>query len=61
MAFSSLLFIVGFLPILLTCYSFAPPRMRNIIALIGSYFFYAWGEPIFAFVLFGSSIIRLVA
>lgn len=57
MVFSSLLFIVGFLPILLTCYYLAPPRMRNIIALIGSYFFYAWGEPIFAFVLFGSSII----
>lgn len=51
MVFSSLLFIFGFLPIFLTCYYAVPSRFRNIIALSGSYFFYAWGEPVFVFAL----------
>lgn len=56
MVFSSLLFIVGFLPIFLLCYYAVPRCLKNTVALIGSYFFYAWGEPIFAVLLFVSSI-----
>jgi alginate O-acetyltransferase complex protein AlgI len=57
MVFSSLLFLFGFLPIFLLCYYFIPGRWKNSVALFGSYFFYAWGEPVFAIILFGSSII----
>jgi len=57
MIFSSLFFIFGFLPIFLICYYVTPRRYRNFVALIASYFFYAWGEPKFIFILFASSVI----
>ena len=60
MVFSSLLFLFGFLPIFLLCYYLVPNRWKNSVALFGSYFFYAWGEPVFAIILFGSSIIDYV-
>ena len=60
MVFSSLLFLFGFLPLFLFCYYLAPDRLKNGVALFGSYFFYAWGEPIFAIILFGSSAIDYV-
>jgi alginate O-acetyltransferase complex protein AlgI len=39
----------------LACYYIAPKGWRNAIALSGSLFFYAWGEPVFVFVLSGLS------
>ena len=56
MVFSSLIFLFGFLPAFLTLYFLTPVRYRNVTALIGSYFFYAWGAPRFAFVLLASSV-----
>jgi alginate O-acetyltransferase complex protein AlgI len=53
--FSSLLFLVGFLPVFLVLYYAAPVRFRNHVALVASYAFYAWGAPRFVFVLFLSS------
>ncbi len=60
MVFSSLLFIFGFLPVFLLCYYLVPKHWKNSVALLGSYFFYAWGEPVFAMILFGSSILDYI-
>ena len=47
MVFSSIPFIFYYLPLLLVCYYLIPARfrvVRNSILLVGSLFFYAWGE-----------------
>lgn len=44
LVFSSLIFLFGFLPVLLALYFVAPRSWRNAILLLGSLFFYAWGE-----------------
>jgi len=51
MVFSSLLFLVVFLPIMLLLYYASPGAMRNAVLLIGSLLFYAWGEPIYIVLL----------
>lgn len=51
MVFSSLLFIVIFLPIVLLLYYISPSRIRNFILLISSFVFYAWGEPVYILLL----------
>ena len=46
MVFSSLLFIFVFLPVTLLLQHFMPNvRLKNIVVLIASVIFYAWGEP----------------
>ena len=57
MVFSSFLFLFIFLPTFLVVYYVAPDRLRNCVALAGSYLFYAWGAPRFALVLLASSAI----
>lgn len=55
MVFSSLLFIIVFLPIVLFLYYISPHQIRNFILLIASLFFYAWGEPIYILLLLAST------
>ncbi len=55
MAFSSILFLFGFLPLVLGVYYLVPDRFRNAVALVASLTFYAWGAPQFVLVLIGSS------
>lgn len=57
MVFSSLIFIFCFLPIFFTVYYLAPARLKNMVILLGSVFFYAWGAPRFIFVLLGTTVI----
>lgn len=45
MVFSSVTFLFFFLPALLFVYYFADERFRNLLLLMASLFFYAWGEP----------------
>lgn len=47
MLFSSLTFLFKFLPVTLALYYLVPQRFRNIIMLIASLIFYAWGEPVY--------------
>ena len=55
MVFSSLLFVLAFLPANLICYFTAKSiRTRNIILLLFSLVFYAWGEPAYIFLLLAS-------
>jgi alginate O-acetyltransferase complex protein AlgI len=65
MVFSSLIFLYAFLPVFITLYYWAPVKARNSVALLGSLFFYTWGEPRFAGILvlsglFGYGISRLL-
>ena len=46
MIFSSLLFLFRFLPAVLVLYYLAPRPLRNLVLLLCSLVFYAWGEPV---------------
>lgn len=56
MVFSSALFVFYFLPAFLLAYLATPPPYRNRAALAGSLAFYAWGAPLFIFVLIASTL-----
>lgn len=45
MVFSSLTFLYYFLPVLIIVYVVAPKRLKNVVLLVSSIIFYAWGEP----------------
>ena len=47
MLFSSITFLYRFLPCTLLLYFTAPSRMKNLVLLLSSLFFYGWGEPRF--------------
>lgn len=52
MVFSSLFFLYLFLPLNLVVYYFAKStKARNIVMLIFSLIFYAWGEPLYVLLL----------
>lgn len=57
MVFSSNLFLLLFLPVFLLVYFLLPYRFKNWWALVGSAAFYAWGAPVFVFVLFSSILL----
>jgi len=51
MVFSSIVFLLYFLPVFLFCYFFVDKKFKNAVLLIFSIFFYAWGAPKFIFVI----------
>jgi len=52
MVFSSMTFVPLFLPLVLILYfTFRSPRARNMVLLLFSLLFYAWGEPKWIFVM----------
>lgn len=57
MVFSSLLFLFRFLPAILLVYYIVPHRFRNLVLLIFSLAFYAWGEPIYIILMLASILI----
>lgn len=60
MVFSSVIFLFRFLPLFFLCYYAAPERMKNIILLLGSLYFYAWGEPVYIGLMFFSILVDYV-
>jgi alginate O-acetyltransferase complex protein AlgI len=54
MVFSSTVFLFLFLPITLLLVYASKNEFRNVLLLIASLFFYAWGETMFVFVMLGS-------
>lgn len=60
MVFSSMLFLWLFLPIILFLYYISGAKFKNIILLIGSLIFYAWGEPKYIIVMLISIIINYI-
>jgi alginate O-acetyltransferase complex protein AlgI len=57
MVFSSITFLVYFLPLFLLSYHLTPNKFKNACILIFSIFFYAWGGPKFIFVILGTTFI----
>lgn len=55
MVFSSTVFLFAFFPAFLVIYFSIPWRAaRNIILLVFSLLFYAWGEPVYVWLMVGS-------
>lgn len=49
--FSSLVFLFVFLPFVILIYYILPKHLRNLVLLLASLVFYAWGEPVYVFVM----------
>ena len=56
MIFSSHIFLLCFLPVFLTVYFLVPPKGRNLVLLLASVVFYAWGAPDFILILLASTV-----
>lgn len=74
MVFSDLFFIFAFLPLFLGCYMLAnvadrrwnfrgsrPTLLRNAVLVAFSLLFYAWGEPVYVFLMLGSVLVNFIA
>lgn len=57
MIFSSLLFLFRFLPVVLVLYYLAPRPLRNLVLLLCSLVFYAWGEPVYIILMIVSILV----
>ena len=51
MLFSSIVFLFTFLPAALVLYYLLPERFHNPVLLLASLIFYAWGEPVYIFLM----------
>ncbi|MBS4194335.1 MBOAT family O-acyltransferase [Lederbergia citri] len=56
MVFSSIVFLFVFLPITLFIYYLSHRKMKNLLLLILSLIFYAWGEPIYILLMLLSAV-----
>lgn len=62
MLFTSLVFLFYFLPLVLLLYGMCgfSRALQNIVLLSASLLFYAWGEPVYVFLMMGSIIFNYV-
>lgn len=64
MVFSSLLFLTRFLPLVLIVYFLVPGCMkntwRNLVLFVFSLAFYAWGEPVYIWLMLFSTVVDYV-
>ncbi len=58
MVFSSLSFIFAFLPAFLALYYCVPSKSKNTLLFLGSLLFYSFGEPIYLFLIFASTLVN---
>lgn len=58
MIFSSIEFLLFFLPVFLVVYRLVPDRMKNAVLLLGSLIFYAYGEPKYLVLLMLSVLVN---
>lgn len=56
MVFSSFVFLLAFLPIVLFLYYICPGKIRNLVLLVASLIFYAWGEPVYVLIMLFSTV-----
>jgi alginate O-acetyltransferase complex protein AlgI len=54
--FSSLIFLFQFLPAAVLIYYVSPKKLRNAVLLAESLVFYAWGEPLYLFLMIFSTV-----
>ena len=57
MVFSSIFFLLYFLPVFLLVYMWLPQKAKNHWALLVSILFYAWGAPNFLYVVLATSLL----
>ena len=57
MVFSSVTFLLYFLPVFILVYTLLPKKLKNWFILIASVAFYSWGAPKFVFILVGSTVL----
>jgi len=57
MVFSSFMFLFVFLPIVMCAYQLVPDRRKNVVLLVGSLFFYAWGGPRYLLLIAGEALV----
>ncbi|MCA9067484.1 MAG: MBOAT family protein [Planctomycetaceae bacterium] len=58
MLFSQPVFLFGFLPVLLLLYFLCPKKIRNVLLLMASLWFYAWGEPSLVLLMLLSTVMN---
>ena len=61
MVFSSIPFLYYFLPIVLLAYFLIPDKGKNAVLLLASLIFYAWGEPVYVFLMLVSVVVGYLA
>lgn len=61
MIFSSVFFVFIFLPLTLVIYFLVPKAGKNIVLLISSLIFYAWGEPIYIVLMMFSIVYNYIS
>lgn len=61
MLFSSIVFLFTFLPIVLILYYVLPAACRNPVLLLASLVFYAWGEPVYIFLMILSILFNYIS
>lgn len=61
MLFSSMIFLWGFLPIVVLGGCLLKGRKCNLFLLVASLLFYAWGEPVYVLVMLGSILFNWAA
>lgn len=60
MLFSSITFLFAFLPVVLAVYYISPRVLKNVVLLVFSLLFYAWGEPRYIIVMLISVLIGYI-
>ena len=55
MVFSSMVFLTIFFPIVFMIYLLIPNKARNLFLFLASLVFYAWGEPVYIFIMLFST------
>lgn len=57
MVFSSITFLIYFLPVFILIYHLVPHKFKNAVILLASVYFYSWGGPKFVFVILGTTFL----
>lgn len=60
MVFSSITFLFIFMPAALVFYYIVPDKFRNVVMLVASLLFYAWGEPLYVVLLILSILFNYI-
>lgn len=60
MVFSTIIFLCAFLPITIIGYYLMPGQGKNIFLLLLSLLFYAWGEPVYVFIMLFSILCNYI-
>lgn len=60
MVFSSMVFLLRFLPLVLLVYGICPKPARNAVLFLASLIFYAWGEPVYVLLMLFSTAVDYI-